>query len=192
MPTGTNCIMIGFIDQNNTGIIGGPGEISNATTGIGAAQFNLTGAMPNENLTLPNGNSVATLRTYDMEQINLGGVTTYSYAIDFRVNGLYKLPVSVELFSETPEKAGAAADVVLPSDIATDALNAGSGEHSNAGSTSSTSRSHPPEPRSPAIPTPSKSPTAMPPRDPERLDQRRPGYLSLRFVARRDRHHHNA
>ncbi len=118
VPNGTNCELFGFIDQNNTGLVGGPGEISNTNNGIGMVPVTVNGTMPNENLTLPSGNSIAEVKT----QTNSNG-SSASYNIGFQVYGLLKLPVSVELLSETPEVSGTAADVVMPADIASGGFN---------------------------------------------------------------------
>ena len=117
VPNGTNCELFGFIDQNNTGIIGGPGEISNTNNGIGMVSVTVNGTMPNENLTLPSGNSIAEVKT----ETNSGGNST-SYNIGLQVYGLLKLPVSVELLSESPKVSGTAADVVMPADFASGAF----------------------------------------------------------------------
>jgi hypothetical protein len=124
VPNGTNCVIFGFIDLNNSGLIGGAGEIAN-TNGNGGAMVSVT--VPNggisQNITLPSGNSVAIVET----QTNSGGGGGTGYGIGFQVAGLYKLPVAVELLSpETPEVSGTPADVVLPADIATGAFNGSS------------------------------------------------------------------
>jgi hypothetical protein len=119
VPNGTNCEVFGFIDLNNIGLIGGPGEIANTNNGVGMIAVTVNGAMPNEDITLPSGNnlnSAVEVKT----QTNSGGA---NYGIGFQVFGEYKLPVAVELATETPDVTGTVADVVLPSDIASGAFN---------------------------------------------------------------------
>ncbi len=115
VPTGNNYYFFGIIDQNNNGLVGGPGEISNVN-GNGASSVSITGPMTNENLTLPSGNSAAIVMTQAQEQINQSGIST-NYSIGFNVNGLLKLPVAVELAT------GPAPGVVIPADIAVGVFN---------------------------------------------------------------------
>ena len=110
VPTGSNYFFFGIIDQNNSGLISGPGQISN-TNGNNTTPVVINGALSNENLTLPNGNSLATVMTQNSEQINSNG-TSSNYSIGFNVNGLLKLPVAVELAT------GPTPGVVIPADIA--------------------------------------------------------------------------
>jgi hypothetical protein len=120
VPNGTNCQVFGFLDLNNTGLIGGAGEISNINNEMGMVTVTINGATP-ANITLPSGNSVADVRT----QTNSGSTV---YGIGFEVVGEYKLPVAVELYSETPAVSGTVVDVVLPADIVTKAFNGNSDE----------------------------------------------------------------
>ena len=123
VPNGTSCDLMGFIDQKNSGLVGGPGEISNTNNGIGMVAVTVNGTTSGENITLPSGNSIAEIKT----EVNTGGGGT-SYGIGFQVYGEYKLPVAVELLSETPEVSGTVADVALPADIATGVFNGNSDE----------------------------------------------------------------
>jgi hypothetical protein len=118
VPNGTNCYIFGFIDLNNTGLIGGSGEISNTNNGQGMIAVTVNGTTPGQNITLPSGNSVAQVQTSTNSS-----VYGTSYGVGFKVYGQYKLPVAVELLSETPEVPGTVADVALPADIATGAFN---------------------------------------------------------------------
>ena len=111
VPTGTDYFFFGVIDQNNSGLISGPGQVSNTNHSNNQAPVSITGNMTNENLTLPSGNSTATVMTQAWEQINSNGTNTV-YNIGFNVNGLIKLPVAVELAT------GPALGVVIPTDIA--------------------------------------------------------------------------
>jgi hypothetical protein len=119
VPDGTNCQVFGFLDQNSSGLIGGPGELSNTSNGVGMISVTVNGATPNQNITLPSSNSVVEVKT----QTSTGSGGT-NYGVGFQVYGEFKLPVAVELLSpETPNVPGTVADVVLPVDIATDAFN---------------------------------------------------------------------
>jgi hypothetical protein len=118
VPNGTSCMVFGFLDQFNSGLIGGPGELSNTNNGIGMVSVTVNGATPNQNFTLPSGNSVVEIQTDVSTNSNGTG-----YGVGFHVYGEYKLPVAVELLSETPNVNGTVVDVVLPVDIATDAFN---------------------------------------------------------------------
>jgi hypothetical protein len=125
VPTGTNYFFFGMVDQNNTGLLNVPGSISNtnnqsnATTTIDPSQpSTLT-----QNLTLATNvagtgpqNAYAVVRTSH----NQNNYANDNYQIDLRVNGAYKLPVSVELTS--------GANVLVPVDIATGAFNGNNDE----------------------------------------------------------------
>ena len=111
VPNGSNYFFFGILDQNNSGLISGPGQVSNTNNGNHSAPVVINGNLSNENLTLPNANSTATVTTQASEQINQNGTNTY-YSIGFSVNGLIKLPVAVELAT------GPAPGVVIPADIA--------------------------------------------------------------------------
>jgi hypothetical protein len=122
VPNGTSCQVFGFLDLNNspTGLIGGAGELSNTSNGVGMIGVTVNGATPNQNITLPSGNSAVEVKT----QTYYGGSGSgIGYNVGFQVYGEYKLPVAVELLSETPNVNGTIVDVVLPADIATDAFN---------------------------------------------------------------------
>jgi hypothetical protein len=118
VPNGTSCQVFGFLDQFSSGLIGGPGELSNTSNGVGMISVTVNGATPNQNFTLPSSNSVVQVKT----QTSTGSGGT-NYSVGFQVYGEYKLPVAVELLSETPNVNGTVVDVVLPADIATDAFN---------------------------------------------------------------------
>jgi hypothetical protein len=118
VPNGTSCLVFGFLDQFSSGLIGGAGELSNTSNGVGMIPVTVNGATPNQNITLPSSNSVIEVKT----QASTGS-NGASYGVGFQVYGEYKLPVAVELLSETPNVNGTVVDVVLPADIATDAFN---------------------------------------------------------------------
>jgi len=112
VPTGSDYYFFGLLDQTNSGLLTGPGQVSNTNNSNNQAPLSITGTMTNENLTLPSGNSTATVQTQAWEQSNSGGTNT-SYNIGFNVNGLIKLPVAVELAT------GPTPGVIIPADIAT-------------------------------------------------------------------------
>jgi hypothetical protein len=115
VPNGTSCQVFGFIDQYNSGLFGGPGEISNTNNGVGMIAVTVNGATPNQNITLPSGNSTVEVKT---QTYSSGSGSDIGYNVGFQVYGEYKMPVAVELLSGT-----SAVDVVLPADIATGAFN---------------------------------------------------------------------
>src|ERR1019366_5033157 len=100
----------GVVDNNNNGLLSGAGQFSN-TNLDNSTSVVINGPTNTENLTLPSGNSVATVMTQASEQINSGGTNT-GYGISFKVNGLLKLPVAVELAT------GPTLGAVVPADIA--------------------------------------------------------------------------
>jgi len=126
VPTGSNYYFFGIVDQNNNGVLDAPGQISNTNQQSSAVTV-INAPTTTENLTLPTSgtapkNSEAVIRTQHNQQINSSG-TNDNYNIEIRVDGLYKLPVSVELTSKP-----AAGAVVVPSDWATGAFNGNNNE----------------------------------------------------------------
>ncbi len=122
VPTGSDYFFFGIIDQNNTGLISGPGEISN-TDQNNKAPVAINPSIPStltQDLTLPSASSVATVMTQNSEQIN-SGVTNSNYSIGFQIYGLLKLPVAVELATESSP------GVVIPADIANGGFNGNKG-----------------------------------------------------------------
>ena len=122
VPTASDYFFVGILDQNNSGLLTGPGQVTN-TNGNNQAPVPVTGNMTNEDLTLPSGNSTAAVMTQAWEQINSNG-TNISYNIGFNVNGLVKLPVAVELAT------GPALGVVIPADVATGGFSGNSDQFS--------------------------------------------------------------
>jgi hypothetical protein len=96
VPTGSDYFFVGILDQNNSGLLTGPGQVTN-TNGNNQAPVSITGNMTNEDLTLPSGNSTATVQTQAWEQINSNGTNTY-YNIGFNVNGNRCAPAYRYLF----------------------------------------------------------------------------------------------
>jgi hypothetical protein len=128
VPTGTNYTFFGIIDQNNNGMMDGPGQISNTNQKSNAA-VSISGTTT-KNFTLPTNtagtaptNSIARVTTQHQRYIDSNGGTNDSYQVDLRVDGLYKLPVAVELTSQPT--LGAA---VIPADYATGAFNGNTDE----------------------------------------------------------------
>ncbi len=115
VPTGSNYYFFGVVDNNNNGLLNGAGQFSN-TNLDNSASVAISGTTTNENLTLPSGNSVGTIRTQTSQQINSGGTNT-GYGIGFEVNGLLKLPVAVEI------TGGPIPGVIRPADIANNGFN---------------------------------------------------------------------
>jgi hypothetical protein len=113
VPDGSNYYFFGVLDQKNSGLVGGPGEFSNVNENNNTPVV-INGPLTNEDLTLPNVNSIAFVRTQAQEQINNG--TTINYGIDFEVDGQFKLPVAVEITTESNP------GVVIPADIANGAF----------------------------------------------------------------------
>jgi hypothetical protein len=115
VPTGSNYFFFGVLDEGNSGIINGPGQVSNTNNNNNSAGVVINGPLTNEDLTLNAVNSVATVSTQASEQINSNGTST-GYGIGFSVNGNFKLPVAVELAT------GPTPGVIMPADIANNAF----------------------------------------------------------------------
>jgi hypothetical protein len=121
VPTGSNYFLFGILDQNKTGVLNAPGEISNTNTqNMTTAAIDGTTTNDNLDLTPYAANAQATVRTQNTQTTDLNGVTTDNYSLGFRVQGLVKLPVSVEIATDS------ATGVIIPADIATGAFNGNS------------------------------------------------------------------
>jgi hypothetical protein len=120
VPNGSNYFFFGILDQKNAGLVGGPGEVSNVNNNNNASLV-INGPLTNEDLTLPNANSIASIRTQVQEQIN-GGNNPINYSIGFEVDGQFKLPVAVEITTESNP------GVVIPADIANNAFGNSKGD----------------------------------------------------------------
>ncbi len=114
VPSATDYYFFGFLDQNNSGMFAGAGQVSN-TNGGNNQSISINGNLSNEDLTLPSGNSKATVQTQSQEQINQNGTNVF-YSIGFSVTGVVKLPVGVELTT------GPAPGVIIPTDFAAGAF----------------------------------------------------------------------
>ncbi|HEY4382452.1 MAG TPA: hypothetical protein VGN01_19040 [Acidobacteriaceae bacterium] len=80
---------VGIIDQNNDGVVDA-GDIVNIN--YQSSPISVTGPTANQNITLPTGNSLASVSTKHF----LSG-STHTYAIYFSIPGANKLPVAISL-----------------------------------------------------------------------------------------------
>jgi putative Ig domain-containing protein len=98
VPSGPNYAVVGILDQDKTGGIGA-GTVSNTNN----VQANLTISGSTQTVpgvTLPTGNSTATVSTQWSSNICCGGTTaSTTYALNFDVRESSKLPVAVTLTS---------------------------------------------------------------------------------------------
>lgn len=94
VPTGSNYILFGFVDQNNDGLVG-PGDISNTNNNRTTLSIS---ASATENFTLPSANSIASLTTQHFSQKNQFG-TASGYDLNFDLSNGIKLPAAVTLIS---------------------------------------------------------------------------------------------
>jgi hypothetical protein len=104
VPAGNNYFNFGIVDQNNNGLmvpgsIGNTNEQANTVIAISSATNLGTLALPTNTAGTAPLNSMAVVRTQSTKQTNSTGSTNYWYGVNLRVNGLYKLPESVQLFS---------------------------------------------------------------------------------------------
>jgi hypothetical protein len=128
VPTGSNYYFFGVIDQNDNGLMI-PGNISN-TNEQNMATVDIDPAIPStltQNLALPSSNGAPTnaqviVKTQSIQQTDMSGNVSYGYNVGLRVDGLYKLPASVDLYS------GPSYIVNAPADIATGAFNGNTDE----------------------------------------------------------------
>ena len=122
VPPGSNYVNFGVVDQNNDGMVD-PGDINDVS---GGNQSSVTipsgGPVTEPPLTLPGGNSSATMTTQKQVTTNQNGTYT-SYSVDFSVTGVVKLPVAAALVSATNP------DIVFPVDIG-ECSNCGKGQFS--------------------------------------------------------------
>ncbi|MGD0632552.1 MAG: putative Ig domain-containing protein [Terracidiphilus sp.] len=123
VPPGSNYINFGIVDQNNNGIVD-PGDINdvNGNSQQSSVTIPATGPVTEPALTLPSGNSTATVTTEKQVITNQGGTYT-SYSVSFSVSGVVKLPVAAALVSATNP------DLIFPADIG-ECNNCGNGQFS--------------------------------------------------------------
>jgi len=122
VPTSTTAVYepVALIDQNNAGVIEA-GDLQNTNNNSGSSLMAITGNTTGVNQTLPSTNGIATVTTQNYESISSGG-TSQSYNLNFQVNYLEKLPVSVTLEPNSPLLSDGA-NVLGPIDIASCAAN---------------------------------------------------------------------
>jgi hypothetical protein len=98
VPTGSNYMAVGVIDQNNDGTID-TGDLTNVSNGNNNnATVTISGNLSNQNLTIPSANGVAAVTTQNYTSSSTSG-SSQSYDLNFQVNGLVKQPVAVSLAS---------------------------------------------------------------------------------------------
>jgi hypothetical protein len=99
VPTSTDTYFnFGILDQNNNGLID-TGDVSNTdTANIQASGIIINTNLSNQNLTLPNANSTATVQTQFQSIIYNGGSDSF-YQLNFNLRATNKLPVAVKLIS---------------------------------------------------------------------------------------------
>jgi large repetitive protein len=97
VPTGSDYVLLGVLDQNNDGAIG-ENDITNTGNGSSTPVTAILGATANQSLTLPSADGIASVTTQNLESV-VGSVATQNYNINFTVNGLVKRPVAVSLVS---------------------------------------------------------------------------------------------
>jgi hypothetical protein len=97
VPSGPNYAVIGILDQNNTGGIGA-GAITNVRNKV-LGNLTIAGSTQTvPGITLPTANSTATVTTQFNQSTSPGGSST-NYNLNFEVEEVNKLPVSVTLMS---------------------------------------------------------------------------------------------
>ena len=117
VPEDAGCFMFAFIDNNNTGVIS-PGDASDTGAQGNSNNINVTGNMTGANgfnIYLPDTNTVASVTTSHSQQQGVSGSDGYSVNFDLR-SGM-KLPVAVELSSESN------VNVLEPMDLAPNQAN---------------------------------------------------------------------
>ena len=94
VPSGSNYYLVGILDENNDGQIDA-GDVTNALSNNSSSITASGSSMSGVNATLPGSNSTATVQT---QYISCGS-SCGNYDLVLMVNGLNKLPVSVQLNS---------------------------------------------------------------------------------------------
>ena len=97
VPTGSDYLLLGVLDQNNDGAIGA-NDITNTGNGSVQPVTAISGATANQNLTLPSTDGIATVTTQNFVSVTPAGAAQ-NYNINFTVNGLIKRPVAAALTS---------------------------------------------------------------------------------------------
>ncbi len=110
VPSGTDYFNFAILDQNNNGLISGPGAISNINTGNrnnSSSGVTISGPETGQDVTLTNAGSTATVTTQYNQQSGGGS----DYNLNFDVREASKLPVSVALTSASNP------NVIVPQDF---------------------------------------------------------------------------
>jgi hypothetical protein len=97
VPTGSDYLFVALVDQNNDGVVDA-NDITNISNGSSNPITTISGDLPNENLTLPSADGIATVTTQDYQTI-VSGNTSQSYNLSFQVSGLIKQPTAITLVS---------------------------------------------------------------------------------------------
>jgi hypothetical protein len=97
VPTGSNYLFVGIVDQNNDGVIDA-GDINNTGEGNNISATVISGPTSNENLTLPSASASTTVTTQNYLSTTSGS-SSQSYSLNYVVDGLLKQPVAVSLAS---------------------------------------------------------------------------------------------
>jgi hypothetical protein len=103
VPTGSNYFLFAFLDQNNSGLIGSLGQVSN-TNGynLSIPSVKISGTTSGENLTLPSANSSTVILTGNDDGAGYSGTSaTDSYEVDLMVSSANKIPVAVALLANS-------------------------------------------------------------------------------------------
>jgi len=113
VPTGSNYMFVGIIDQNKDGLIDA-GDIQNTNNNNNSPATVITGATSGLDLTLPSANSTATVTTQDTKSTGPGGTSQF-YNLYFQVSEGNELPVAVTLEASANVDG---ANVAAPMDVA--------------------------------------------------------------------------
>ncbi|MGA1984418.1 MAG: chitobiase/beta-hexosaminidase C-terminal domain-containing protein [Acidobacteriaceae bacterium] len=97
VPTGSNYVFVGILDQNNNGVIDAD-DIANVGGNSSDTLASISGPTQNEDLTLPSAYATGTAMTQN-NLVNYPGGSNQFFGLSLLVNGLVKRPVAVELIS---------------------------------------------------------------------------------------------
>jgi hypothetical protein len=97
VPNGSDYFFFGILDQNNDGTVD-VGDVTNTNSNSNSS-VTISGSAT-ENLTMPSGNSSASMTTqYSYQAASSDQTASSSYDLNFKVTGVVKLPVTVTLLS---------------------------------------------------------------------------------------------
>lgn len=112
VPTGSNYILFGILDQNKDGLIDA-GDVANVRNN-NAASIAVSGNLSGQNATLPDVNAPIVVQTQFTQDTYFNGTssnTSSQYGLNFNVREGNKLPVAVQLVSASNP------NVITPVDI---------------------------------------------------------------------------